>query len=70
MSDRTTELRLELPASEAAVLDGYTQATGKTRTQVIRDILRLWSEAKHHEAMIILRVAGGNPTQPGAHRNE
>lgn len=70
MADRTTKLRLELPASEVAVLDGYTQATGKTRTQVIRDILRMWSEAKFHEATLILRVAGGNPTQPGAHRND
>ncbi len=57
-TDRTTEIRLELPAVECAVLDGYTQATGKTRTQVMRDILRLWSDAKLHEAQIILRVVG------------
>lgn len=60
MSDRTTELRLELPAHEVAVLDGYTQATGKTRTQVIRDILRMWSDAKLHEAEMIMRVAMPN----------
>ena len=69
-SGRTTELRLELPADEVAVLDGYTQATGKTRTQVMRDILKMWSDAKHHEATLILRVAGRNPSIPGGDRNE
>lgn len=67
---RTTELRLELPADEVAVLDGYTQATGKTRTQVMRDILKLWSDAKFHEANVILRVAGRNPGTSGSDRNE
>lgn len=67
---RTTELRLELPADEVAVLDGYTQATGKNRTQVVRDILKLWSEAKLHEATLILRVAGRNPGTSGSDRNE
>ncbi len=67
---RTTELRLELPADEVAVLDGYTQATGKTRTQVMRDILKLWSEAKLHEAMIVMRVAGRNPGVSGGDRHE
>lgn len=68
-SDRTTEIRLELPAHECSVLDGYIQATGKTRTQVMRDILRMWSEAKRHEAILICRVAGCNPLapEPGRH---
>jgi hypothetical protein len=61
-TDKTTELRIELPANECAVLDGYVQATGKTRTQVMRDILRMWSDAKWHEANLIMRVAGRNPT--------
>jgi hypothetical protein len=70
MAERTTELRLELPASEVSVLDGYTQATGKTRTQVLRDILRMWSEAKLHEATLIMRVAGSNPGMSGGNRND
>ena len=69
-NDRTTEIRMELPASECSVLDGYVQATGKTRTAVLRDILRLWSEAKFHEATLILRVAGRNPTEPESGRYE
>ena len=63
-TERTTEIRLELPASECGVLDGYVQARGLTRTAVIRRLLKEWSDEKHHEAMIILRVAGGNPGQP------
>ena len=69
-TDRTTEIRLELPGHECGVLDGYVQATGKSRTQVMRDILRLWSEAKLHEATLILRVAGRNPGAPEVSRNE
>ena len=67
--DRTTEIRLELPAAECSVLDGYTQATGKTRTQVMRDILKLWSDAKKHEAILICRVAGCNPLASESDRN-
>jgi hypothetical protein len=69
-TDRTTELRMELPAIEVAVLDGYTQATGKTRTQVMRDILKLWSEAKLHEATLIMRVAGTKPGISDSFRHE
>jgi hypothetical protein len=63
-TDRTTELRLELPVDEVAVLDGYCQATGKSRTNVMRGLLADWSEKKFHEATVILRVAGRNPTKP------
>ena len=69
-TDRTTEIRMELPAIEVSVLDGYVQATGKTRTQVLRDILKLWSDAKFHEATLIMRVAGRNPITPEGGRNE
>ncbi|NVO06457.1 MAG: hypothetical protein HXX19_11250 [Rhodoferax sp.] len=68
--ERTTEIRMELPGHECAVLDGYVQATGKSRTQVMRDILRMWSDAKLHEATLILRVAGRNPGGPEAGRND
>lgn len=64
MADRTTEIRLEVPADEVGVLDGYCQATGKTRTAVLRSLLQEWSDRKHHEAKVILRVAGGHPASP------
>lgn len=65
---RTTEISFELPAEEVAVLDGYATATGKKRTAVFRQILREWSERKHHEAILICRVAGSNPEAVGSCR--
>lgn len=56
------EIRVEVPNEELSVLDGYCSATGKVRTEVIRDLLAKWSEMKFHEATVILRVAGRNPT--------
>jgi hypothetical protein len=58
---RTTELRVELPADEVAVLDGFCAATGENRTVVVRRLLREWSDKKLHEATLILRVAGVHP---------
>jgi DNA integrity scanning protein DisA with diadenylate cyclase activity len=60
----TTELRVELPREEVSVLDGYCQGTGQDRTKVLRRILREWSDAKLHEATLVLRVAGRNPHAP------
>ena len=68
MAERVTELRIELPAAELAVLDGYCSATDKHRTAVMREILRQWSERKLHEATLIVRVAGRNPTAPDEDR--
>ena len=67
---RTTEISFELSAEEVAVLDGYASATGKKRTAVFRQILREWSEKKHHEAMMICRVAGDKPVASGAVRED
>ena len=64
MSRQTVEIRFELPAEEVSVLDGYGQATGKTRRDVIRALLKDWSLRKHHEATLITRVAGDKPAQP------
>jgi hypothetical protein len=64
----TTEFRIEIPVDELAVLDGYCSATGKTRTGVIRSLLGIWAKDKAHEAMMICRVAGINPTSPDSSR--
>lgn len=61
---RTTELRIELPAEEVAVLDGFCAATGENRTVVLRRLLREWSGKKLHEATVIVRVAGVDPAAP------
>ncbi len=63
------EIRFEVPADEVAVLDGYCHATGKNRTDVIRGLLIDWSKSKLHEAIMICRVAGANPTAPDTDRN-
>lgn len=70
MAERNTEISFEVPASEAAVLDGYCNAHGIKRTTVFRRILREWSEKKHHEATVIVRVAGSKPVAPDADRDE
>lgn len=67
-ADRTTEISFEVPAEEAAVLDGYCSAKGIKRTAVMRRLLREWSEAKHHESIMICRVAGIKPVDAGTGR--
>jgi len=56
------EIRVEVPNEELAVLDGYCSATSANRTDILRGLLKEWSDRKFHEATIILRVAGRNPT--------
>ena len=62
------ELRLEIPRADMAVLDGYCNATGKSRAELVRAILNDWSAARVHEAKIICRVAGVNPFDTEADR--
>lgn len=61
-AEAITEVRFECTPDEVAVLDGYCSATGQHRSAVMRRLLREWSDRKHHEAMVICRVAGCNPT--------
>jgi DNA integrity scanning protein DisA with diadenylate cyclase activity len=63
------EIRIEVEAHAVAVLDGYCSATGKCRTEVLNNILKEWSEKKFHEATVILRVAGCNPTVSESERH-
>lgn len=63
------EIRFEVPNDELAVLDGFCSATSANRTDIIRGLLREWSERKLHEATVILRVAGRNPTMPECDRS-
>ena len=58
------EIRFEAKTETVSVLDGYCSATGKCRTAVINDLLEMWAKAKGHEARIVCRVAGTNPTSP------
>lgn len=57
------EVRFEAKAETIAVLDGFCSATGKCRTEFINTLLTEWAEKKLHEATVICRVAGVNPTE-------
>ncbi len=63
------ELRVEIPADDLSVLDGYCSATGKGRTDVIKALLADWSARKLHEATIVLRVAGRTPPRSESDRS-
>jgi hypothetical protein len=65
-----TEIRLEVEKSELSVLDGFCSAHDISRTSVIRDILKAWSDKQSHVAIVICRVAGINPYQPESNRND
>ena len=67
MSDKT-EVRFELPTEDVQIFDAYSIASGKSRTAIMAEILALWIAAKRHEATLICRVAGINPTEPEAGR--
>ena len=67
MRDRV-ELRLELDPADLAVIDGFVNATGGSRTDVVRQLIRDWSSKKIHEAIVICRVAGINPADPESSR--
>lgn len=62
------EVRFEAKAETVAVLDAYCSASGKCRTVFINDLLEAWAKEKLHEATVICRVAGINPTAPDADR--
>ena len=70
MTEKTTEISFEVPAEEAAVIDGYCIAKGIKRTQVMRQLLKEWSIEQHHVASVICRGAGCKPGAAGANRNE
>lgn len=65
-----TEISLEVPAEEVAVLDGYCSAKGIKRTTVLRRLLREWSAEIHHVSTVVVRVAGSNPAAPAPDRDE
>lgn len=55
------ELRVDVEAETAAVLDGYCSANGKCRTVVVNEVLSKWAKKRVHEARVIVRVAGDKP---------
>lgn len=66
--EHKTEIRVEVDAVEVCVMDGYCQASGRNRTDVIRELLAKWSAEKLHESTLICRVSGCNPFAPEGDR--
>lgn len=64
------EIRVEAKAETVAVIDGYCSATGRCRTTFINLLLDDWAKKKLHEARVVARVAGGNPTMPESGRKQ
>lgn len=62
------EIRFELCMEELSVLDGYCNATGRSRTEVVRELLAKWSKEQLHVAMVICRTAQVNPMAPEGDR--
>lgn len=65
-----SEIRFELPDEVLRVLDGYCNATGRNRTDVIREHMSVWAEQKVHEAILIMRTTGINPHSPDSSRSK
>lgn len=52
----TVEVRFDAEQEDLAVLDAYNMATGTSRKDVMLKLLRDWSDAKRHEANVIVNV--------------
>lgn len=65
-----SEIRFELSDEILQVLDGYCNATGRNRTDVIREHMKGWADQKLHEAIVIMRTTGINPHSPDTSRSQ
>lgn len=64
-----TEIRAEVPSDELAVIDAHCQATGKSRTDIVRTLIREFSECEIHRATMVLRAVRINPLASEPNRN-
>jgi hypothetical protein len=57
------DLRAKVTARTDAVLEGLNRATGKDKSEIVRDVLDKWAEDQVHAAMLIDRClqAQGEP---------
>ena len=53
MSIPLVDFRGKLTHEAAAVLDALQQATGRDRSEIVRDVLAEWAALKIHEASLI-----------------
>lgn len=62
------ELRVEIPRDIANVLDGFSLAQDKKRTELVNEILEDWARRRVHEWNLLGRVAGLHPVASDALR--
>ncbi len=58
------ELRTEVDPSEVITLEAMVKATGKSRSDLIREILAEWSVRKEREATFVCRMHRVNALAP------
>lgn len=63
------EIRFDMDSDDLSILDGYVSASGSSRTEVIKELVRKWSADKLHESIVICRLARVNPLEPELHRS-
>lgn len=61
MTSEAVEIRVKVPRFAIDVLDGISMAAGSFRNELIAEILMDYAEKKHHEASLVLKLAGDNP---------
>jgi hypothetical protein len=69
MRDDEIEVRFECMKSETSVLEAYVQGSGRSRKEVMREMLKAWSDKKRHEWTVGCRIAGINPFAPQSDRD-
>lgn len=62
------EIRFDIPDDMASILDGFCQASGKSRKDIGLELFGAWAAQRRHEAIVICRVAGINPLVSATHR--
>jgi hypothetical protein len=59
MAVELTDLRTKISPLTAQVLAGLNMATGKERTQIVRDVLHEWASNQVHTARMVERLTRG-----------
>lgn len=55
------EIRVDIPDDALAILDGHCSAYGIGRTDIVKQLIKEWSDEQLHAAIKVCRAAGINP---------
>jgi ABC-type phosphate transport system permease subunit len=56
VTEELIDTRAKVSAMTHKVMTAVELATGKTHSEIVRDVMGKWAEAKIHEAMVIARL--------------